>query len=57
MVNLLPILGTALLAGSITHSQSSFHTADAQLLVFLLLVSTFAMMIPVSNTNLEDFIH
>lgn len=57
MVNLLPILGSALLAGSITHSESSFNTADAQLLVFLLLVSTFALLIPVCDLNFNEFMH
>lgn len=51
LVNLLPILGTALLASSVVDQEPLYNTNEAQLLANLLFVSVFVFLIPVSETR------
>ncbi|PHH90543.1 hypothetical protein CDD83_3348 [Cordyceps sp. RAO-2017] len=46
LVNLLLILGSALLVGSTVNDQPTYNTADAQLLACLLFVSVFTFLMP-----------
>jgi len=47
LVNLLLILGIAILAGSFCHQEQSHRKEDAQALACLLSVSVFSLLIPV----------
>lgn len=47
LVNLLLILGSALLVGSTVNSEPAYNTARAQLLACLLFVSMFTFLMPV----------
>lgn len=49
LVNLLPVLGTALLAGSMCGEDSVGDNAEAQLLAALLFVSIFVFLMPVRS--------
>lgn len=49
LVNLLLILGSALLAASTYESAQLYNTAEAQLLACLLFVSVFTFIMPVSK--------
>jgi Ca2+:H+ antiporter len=49
LVNLLLILGSALLAGSMTDVDRSYNTPGTTLLGCLLFVSLFAFLMPVSS--------
>jgi Ca2+:H+ antiporter len=47
LVNLLLILGSALLASSMSDSEPTYNTAETQLLSSLLFVSVFVFLMPV----------
>lgn len=51
IVNLLPILGTALLAGSVSPQEQSQDTGETQMLGYLVFVSVFLFMMPVSDAH------
>ncbi|EFQ32833.1 vacuolar calcium ion transporter [Colletotrichum graminicola M1.001] len=48
LVNLLPILGVALCVNEICHGDPVSNLVETQLLTWLLIVSTFVLLIPVS---------
>ena len=50
LVNLLLVLGTALVASSVAGVDMMYNTAEAQLLACLLFVSIFVVLIPVSHS-------
>jgi Ca2+:H+ antiporter len=56
LVNLLLILGTAVLVGSIKYQELEHNTASAQTLACLLALSVFSMLIPVSLPLTEFWI-
>ena len=49
LVNLLLILGSALLVGGAVNSEPTYNTAETQLLACLLFVSVFTFLMPVSD--------
>jgi Ca2+:H+ antiporter len=49
LVNLLLILGSALLASSMSDSEPTYNTAETQLLSSLLFVSVFVFLMPVGR--------
>ena len=55
LVNLLLILGSALLASSIRDLDPIYNSAEAQLLACLLFVSVFVILMPVSRLPLALF--
>lgn len=48
LVNLLLVLGTALVASSVAGADMMYNIAEAQLLACILFVSVFVILIPVS---------
>lgn len=50
LVNLLPILGTALCVNGLWHDDPVLNTTETQLLSCLLFVSVFVFLIPVCCT-------
>jgi calcium/proton exchanger cax len=54
LVNLLLILGTAVLVGSIKYQELVHNTASAQTLACLLALSVFSMLIPVNDLPYEE---
>ncbi len=52
LVNILPILGTALLAADWSENQPVYNTTETQLLSCLLFVSVFVFIMPVSSDAL-----
>lgn len=54
LVNLLLVLGTALVASSVAGVDMMYNTAEAQLLACLLFVSIFVVLIPVSDNPSSD---
>lgn len=55
LVNLLLILGSALLASSAVDREPSYNTSEAQLLACLLFVSVFVFLMPVGGLFLRPF--
>lgn len=53
LVNLLLILGSALLASSMSASEPTYNTAETQLLSSLLFVSVFVFLMPVGHCVLS----
>lgn len=53
LVNLLLILGTAIIAGSLKHREQSYDLASAQAMAGLLCVSVFSLMIPVRAASVS----
>lgn len=56
LVNLLLILGSALLASSAVDSEPSYNTNEAQLLACLLFVSVFVFLMPVGGSLLWRYV-